>query len=162
MNSLIPMNPLYYAIKMPKIKLFSAQNTIGAQQLELLYHLLLFMGYKTRKLVDLCLLSLHISLEVRRVVHKLLWICCRRLCKLHPGRKLSNTIGFGHFLYIQHDIRAEFLCGLTVLELTYQVAVLPDTPGNIFKRVIGNLVLVQILISHNTITGKENLYRIGV
>lgn len=127
------MNPLYYAIKMPKIKLFSAQNAVRTQHLKLLHHLLLFMRYKTRKLVDLRLLALHISLEVRRIMHELLWIHCRRLCKLHPGWKLDNTIGFGYFLYIQHDIRAEFLCGLSILELTYQVAVLPDTPSNILK-----------------------------
>lgn len=162
MNSLVSMNPLYYAIKMPKIKLFSAQNAVGAQQLELLYHLLLLMRYKACELVNLRLLPLHISLEVRRVMHKLLRIRCRRLCELHPGWKLDNTIGFGHFLYIQHDIRAEFLCGLAVLELTYQVTVLPDTPSNIFKRVIGNLVLIQILIGHDTVTGQKNLYRVGV
>lgn len=75
---------------------------------------------------------------------------------------MDNTVGFGHFLYIQHDIRAEFLCRLTILELTYKITVLPDTPGDIFKRVIGNLVLVQILICHNTVTGQENLYRVGV
>ena len=132
-DSLVSMNPLYYAIKMPKIKLFSAQNAVRTQHLKLLHHLLLFMRYKACELVYLCLLPLHVSLEVNRIMHELLRIRCWHLCKLHPGRKLDNTIGFGYFLYIQHDIWAEFLCRLSVLELTYQVAVLPDTPSNILK-----------------------------
>lgn len=76
------MNPLYYATKSAKIKLFLAQNTVGIQHLQLLYHLLLLMGHKPRKLVDLGLLSLHIGLKVSRVCHELLRICFFGLCEL--------------------------------------------------------------------------------